>query len=374
MRIGIISKYYKNYNFGGLLQAYAMVKALESRGHHAEQISFAPDERKKYGIVSAGKICAKRLAREMAIRIKSKRFSSPYKRMKHFMKEIPHSKKVCGMKINSLNSQYDVFIAGSDQIWNPAFAYNQYFLKFAGRNRRKIAYAASIGITDLSEEEKSCLSRSVSSMDYISVREYEGKKLLEELLPQKKIAWVLDPVFLLTKEQWEVLDVKESMKLPEHYVALYLMGNVRKNKDLVLQITEELGFEPVIIPFTVSDYEDRKSRYNLGPKEFVTLIKYAEAVFTDSFHAVSFSMILGTDFYCLSRSGIDRKKSMNSRISDLFRMAEIPERWISCYDDYQNLEPVKSFEPIWQRIRECRAESFQYLDSALEGKGQEKGI
>ena len=373
MRVGIITMYYKSYNFGGQLQSYGMYKALKNLGCDARQISFVPDNRKKYGTVRYIKIKYKMILRNLLLQIKSRRLTSINKNMKLFMNSIPHTSLIKAQKLYVLNKEYDGFVAGSDQIWNPAFAYDEYFLNFAENNKRKISYAASIGVTDCGDEEKDYLIKQIERMDYVSVREIGAKNLLNQIMPNKKVSWVLDPTFLLSKEQWSELDVSNKMDLPKHYAAVYLMGNNIDNINLVNKIINEMGIESVIIPFTVSDY-NKNSKNDLGPKEFVTIIKNAEVVFTDSFHATCFSIINGVNFYCLSRNGTSKNKSMNSRIESLFDMFEIQPRWIRTYEDYENLNSEISYDEINEKIYEYQKASLYYLNNALLGKEQTEGI
>ena len=373
MRVAIISKYYKNYNFGGLLQSYAMVKILQGLGCDAYQISFKPNDLKKYGFFKYVNIKLRMAVRSFLIHIKCKKITSFNKNMKLFMNSIPHTSLIKAQKLYVLNKEYDGFVAGSDQIWNPAFAYDEYFLNFAENNKRKISYAASIGVTDCGDEEKDYLIKQIERMDYVSVREIGAKNLLNQIMPNKKVSWVLDPTFLLSKEQWSELDVSNKMDLPKHYAAVYLMGNNIDNINLVNKIINEMGIESVIIPFTVSDY-NKNSKNDLGPKEFVTIIKNAEVVFTDSFHATCFSIINGVNFYCLSRNGTSKNKSMNSRIESLFDMFEIQPRWIRTYEDYENLNSEISYDEINEKIYEYQKASLYYLNNALLGKEQTEGI
>lgn len=367
MKVGIISKYYKNYNYGGLLQAYALVEILKKIGLDAQQISFLPNERKKYGNNRYVVLVLKFAIKSIFLHCKCLRLRSFNKKMIEFMNDIPHSIVVNSENIDKLNSCYDVFIAGSDQIWNPAFSYDEYFLDFVDKSKKKISYAASIGVSDCNEDELLYLKKRINNIDCVSVREYEGKRILDYILPNKKIYWVLDPTFLLNKSDWDTLDVFESMNLPEKYAVVYLMGNNIENKLLVESIIKSLNIDMIVIPFTMSDFIKNKNvRYDLGPKEFVTLIKHAEVVFTDSFHATSFSIINNKNFYCLSRSNSNKEKSMNSRIDSLFQMFAIESRWISSFNDYKLISTDIDYTLVEKKIEESRKSSIEFLKEALD--------
>ena len=367
MRIGIISKYYKNYNYGGLLQSYALVKVLDNLGYEAKQISFKPNDRKKYGVKNYFLLYAKSWVKSGILHFRHIYIKSFNTRMIEFMRSIPHTKSVTENNVYDLNTDFDAFIAGSDQIWNPAFAYNEYFLNFADKSKKKISYAASIGVIDCNQDELEYLKKGIGSFDFISLREYEGKKLVKKILPDRQVEWVLDPTFLLNKSDWSELDVSDSMNLPKRYAVVYLMGNNPNNEQLVRKIIDSLSIEAIVIPFTFSDYmKSKRNLVDLGPKEFVTLIKHATVVFTDSFHATSFSIINEVNFYCLNRSGEVSEKSMNSRIDSLFRLLEIKPRWIRNFDEYESLDRDIDFTVVEKLIEKYRAESLKFLCDALD--------
>ena len=369
MKIGIITKYYKNYNFGGLLQSYALVKKLEEMGHVAYQISFLPNEIKKYGIVTSMKNSIHLIIRNCVIRIKSRNISSLNKKMKKFMLEIKHTPPIKEKNLNRLTASFDIFIAGSDQIWNPAFAYDAYFLDFVDTDKRKISYAASFGIENFSDKEVLYIKNFVSKFDFVSVREKTGYFFLKSIIPNKNIEWVLDPVFLLSKTQW--LEVCDSVCLntPDNYAAVYLMGNNKENETLINNIIETMNLKKIVIPFTIDDFNYKNLiDKDMGPREFLTIIKNANVVFTDSFHATSFSIIFGVNFYCLNRNKNKDVKSMNSRMDALFNMLDIKPRWIENYDDFMSIGSFENFESVNKKISYYRESSVNYLRCAIDRK------
>ncbi|MDO4171034.1 MAG: polysaccharide pyruvyl transferase family protein [Lachnospiraceae bacterium] len=368
MRIAIISKYYKNYNYGGLLQAYALTRILHDMGHDVQQISFLPNEKKKYGIRGYIKIFLRSLGREIVIRLKAKKLIGLNHQMHKFMKEIPHTRKVTEKTISLLNRDYDCFIAGSDQIWNPGFSYDAYFLGFAEKEKIKISYAASMGITMLKPEQKKYFKEKLNYLDAISVREYEAKILLEKEGIDKQIDWVLDPTMLLSSDKWVEMDCYEQMDLPDKYILVYSMAFDLKKEELIANISKKMKLPIVRIPFTVADYStDDKLCTAAGPKEFVTLIRHAEIVLTDSFHATSFSIINHKIFFCMQR---DEKQSMNSRLDSLFRLFEIPPRWVSCMEDVEKVGISIPYKKVDKIMNEYRSISIRFLQVSIEQKGE----
>ncbi|MCD8018650.1 MAG: polysaccharide pyruvyl transferase family protein [Clostridiales bacterium] len=365
MKVAIISKYYKNYNFGGLLQAYALTKTIINFGIDAEQISYKANDTLKYGFVGGIKNNVKLIARDFVIRLISKNLSSPYSSMRKFMEEIPHTIPVTLKSIGMLNNDFDVFVAGSDQIWNPAFAYDEYFLSFVDPHKKRIAYAPSIGVSTLSEDDAEYLKTRAAHFDYISSREKAGVSLLKNIFPEKEIEWVLDPTFLLDRNEWNELDVNEKMLLPDHYALIYLMGNNDMNEKIAREIANTHGLKAITIPFTVNDYrQSSKMLCNLGPREFYTLIKHSNLVLTDSFHGTAFSIINNVPFCCFKRTK-DSSNNMNSRIDSLFEMFDIPPRWISSETAYLDVSQDIDFASVNNRMSTWRTKSLDYLKTAL---------
>ncbi|MGN0601573.1 MAG: polysaccharide pyruvyl transferase family protein [Oscillospiraceae bacterium] len=367
MNIAIISKYYKNYNFGGLLQAYALTRVLNDMGHNAVQISFKPNEKDKYGNKEYAKILFHLLGRELVIRMKSKKILGINQKMIQFMYEIPHTRKVTSSTIGKLNQEFDCFIAGSDQIWNPSFSYDEYFLKFVNDDKLKISYAASIGVSSLDDSQEKYFRNNLKIFDSVSVREFEAKHLLERNSCRNTVEWVLDPTMLLTTEKWLEIDCYEQMNLPKKYILVYSMSFDKEKEKLITQVSNNMGIPIVRIPFTIADYnKSDQICMGAGPREFATLIRHAELILTDSFHATSFSIINHKKFFCMQR---DKNNSMNSRLDSLFRLFEIKPRWISCIEDIENLGIDISYEQVENILNINRKKSFQFLVNALDMKG-----
>ena len=152
-KVGILTLYYENINYGALLQAYALQKTIENLGYLAEQISYAlnsgyPNERLKEQLKPLIDIYRHLKHREWH------RYRDPYEKIIYkFADEIPHSKKVTAKNISSLNKKYDIFVCGSDQIWNPIGWQSILFLDFVNKGKKKIAYAASVARDYLSDNE-----------------------------------------------------------------------------------------------------------------------------------------------------------------------------------------------------------------------------
>lgn len=221
---------------------------------------------------------------------------------------------------NNLNEEYDYFIVGSDQVWNPHYEqyYNEKFLKFADKKKR-ISYAASFGVTDIDNiKTKKIFQNNLIEMKNISVREVAGAKLIEKLIGIK-VEVVVDPTILLSKEEWQKIEMVPEWYNGEKYILTYFLGNpspiiksiAKKNNWKIYNLMDKNDFD----------------LYTSRVEEFVYLIDHAQLVATDSFHACVFSILMNTPFLVVNRQqkGV---ADMISRIDTLMELFGYQDRYI----------------------------------------------
>lgn len=330
MRIGIIT-IHNSPNYGACLQSFALYKYLEQLGHDVEIIDLhRPVAYEDY--VPSKKYIASRVPPK-SNRTKIKAWVTQILGLKHkttrlysetalakfeeFNSVIKLSRPYKGIdELYNNPPVYDLYISGSDQLWNPTQAYclEPYFLTFVPKGQgKKISFATSIGITDLRENEKENFKKWLESYDSISVREKQAQNLLQELMPNKKIEQVADPTFLLSPDYWKKLAVTPKTK---GYILMFTLKHNPTILDYCLKIGNESGLRVVVLgqiqPNCIDDsYEAVK---DAGPKEFLGYIANAEMVITDSFHCTVFSLIMGAkNFYTY----ISPDNNRGSRIIDL---------------------------------------------------------
>lgn len=219
---------------------------------------------------------------------------------------------------NSLGEKYDFFVVGSDQVWNPIFPEfsELFFLTFAPKNKR-IAYAPSFGLEELPEGFQEKFSVWLKGMNHLSVREESGAKIIKKL-SGKNVPVLLDPTMLLTKEDW--LEISHPVKdIPrEPFILTYFLGNLDYKLDKEIKnFAKKQHMKIVRINDMTSKY------YAIGPSEFLTLIKKASLILTDSFHGTVFSMLFEKPFLTYKRIS---KNNMQSRIDTLFSIFNIQSR------------------------------------------------
>lgn len=380
-KIGIITLYHENYNFGGLLQAYALPKALmDYFGIHAEQIDYVPTKRKRpkqrrqanglwenvyqlvyrWGIVFFAFVNKRNLSRRKSM-------------FDRFIDEIPHSGRAYDFDALITDpGAYDILICGGDQIWND---YGEdrnlriFSLQFSSCTK-KIAYAPSMAILEHSDAYDTIMRRGFEAMDAISVREKRSKACLAPLT-SKQIQIVVDPVLLLTENDWD--SFAATRKKGGNYILCYLLGDSIGYRKAAEKFAGTMQLPILTFPH-ISCNVVRKCDlffgdirdFSSGPREFAGLIRDAEFVVTDSFHACVFSMMFQTPFAVFERHEADGREDMNSRIYDFLEEYHL-ERQLVTEDDLLKMDRIPEVDYVyahahWKQRREA---SLEYLKHAL---------
>ncbi len=360
MKIGILTMYYGNISHGGLLQAYALQKTVEEFGHEAKVISY------DYNYIKRS------CFRKIAHKIKKLPYYSlcllhgdcTYRKYEEYMRFIPHSKYYTPETIADVVNEYDIFIVGSDQVWNESYCDDSFYLPFVKEEQRKIAYAASAGKDNLSEKKLMELVDKISTFSAISVRE---KNLQKELCNhmKKTIDFVCDPTLLCGKTFWENHTSETIIK--DRYILLYTLSPNRKIIETISEYAKAVGLPLVTVPnvncnmnYEMTNLGDIQV-WSIGPKEFLRLIKDAEIIITDSFHCSVFSVIFNKEFYCFSRENAGA--SMNCRLITLLNHLGIDNRFvpIEFMANSHESQCRINYQEVNQRIEEFRNYSLGWL-------------
>ena len=218
----------------------------------------------------------------------------------------------------SLNEySFDYYIAGSDQVWNPKFSGRDYeFLSFAPYSKR-LSFAASFGVSDIPNNQRDRYTKLLKEMRIISVRESQGVKIAKELTERNDIILTLDPTLLIERKEWEKLISSTNMEKPEHYIATYFLGDV---PGAVRILSKDLG-----LPLIEMNCKDAPEYYNISPIEFISVIRDADYILTDSFHAMAFSLKFHKEFYVFRRNE-KNQVDMFSRLEDLLNIFQLTNR------------------------------------------------
>ena len=356
-KIGIITHYYKSTNYGGILQSYALCRYLNENGCESKQICY---DSMKYPL----KFRIKHFIAYFYIQLKNIFhpiiFIKILKRKRallSFGRRIPHTDKVFSDKnLSEVNKLFDYFITGSDQVWHPSVINVGYSLSFT--DKPKFSYAASIASDTIPDIKRPYYDRILKSFDSISVRERKAQELLNN-----NAELVLDPVFLLSEEDWNALASKRIVN--DNYIFCYFLGDSKEARDAAIEFSHMNNLKIVHIPYLSNKYRkcDNFGDFpisDVSPCDFLSLIINANYVLTDSFHAISFSFILKKQFFVFKRNS---RSVMGSRISDILYTLNLKNRY---YDNPCDILTNKIDEIDYREKRSAfealKAKSFDYID------------
>jgi len=252
--------------------------------------------------------------------------------------------------------RYDYFVVGSDQVWNPYYTKGSpiYFLGFAPRDRR-FSYAASFGISQIPHEYRELYQRGLLDMEYLSVRENDGSRIIRELTGIDVPVHV-DPTLLLTKEQWLAISKQASNKPKGPYVLTYFLGGIPENhRNQIKNMAKANSLEVI----NLGDIREKET-YRTGPGEFIDYINDCALFCTDSFHGAVFSILLRKPFIVYERTDY----AMFSRLSTLLEKFNLQSRKIEKIDNIEDAFKI-DFSHILTILEAERNKSVDYLRNCL---------
>lgn len=369
-KIGIATITYTKeeaYNYGNVLQNYALSKFLSEFEYEVETIYYnasIPAFTKKMEQMNKKKrITLIQLVDDVLRVVRRKLFKrklaeKKIERNKAFAKFIDRNIRYSThdydfqSDFSELNELYDKIIVGSDQVWNPYYEGSNvfFYLPFLEKNKR-ITYAPSLGVNHIPLEMKEKIGKWLRNFDAITIREKSGQEMLHTEYGILSTV-VCDPVFLLKKEEW--ISLAGERLTSDKYICTYFLGKqMNRTKNYVKRLSKKYGFRIIDI------YSwDNPDSYFAGPKEFLSLIKDAEFVVTDSFHGVAFSIIFDKIIALVDRNSSVTKKEydMSNRIYDLIKIAGLGNRNLDSlmeFDDdvYHNTRTNNNMNDFIQNSR-----------------------
>lgn len=376
-KVGIITHFHGSMNYGGVLQACALCRVLKEMNVESEQIRFTMDYIRKRSLgQTLLKLLNPVLVRNYAeykLRSmwRSKKLGNRSNAFRAFnASHVPSSQQVYNPdSVKQCAERYDGFITGSDQVWNPDAYFAAYFLDFAPPGKPKLSYAASIGQKSLTQEQQDCFRGHLESFTAVSVREQDAVDIVQPLT-RLPVEQVLDPTLLLTKEQWNEISAERLVQ--EGYMFCFFLGYNPQARALAAEYARKHGLKIVTIPHASSLYVaggntwgDRRF-WDASPADFLSLVKHASCVFTDSFHACAFSSIYEKEFFVVHRAG---RAGMSGRIQSLVSMLGCEAHFCDTEDKLklsylESLAPV-DYETSREEFKNLREQSLAYLERNL---------
>lgn len=350
-KIGIITLPGR-FNYGNRLQNYATARVLENMGLKTESLELVRPRFVAQSAIMARKILRRPLPPEETMgRDRLAAFDQFNEKMS--LRTVIRSSAI------SLKGFYDLFVVGSDQVWNPNYMRRKewwYFLEFADRAQR-IALSPSIGLDTLDVEQASVVSRGTSGFDRLSIRESRGAKLIKECSGRDATV-ICDPTLVLSLEEWRAV-ADDRLTPTEPYVFTYLLGGARESIARVLDEATDHGRLPVT---PLSDRQ-KPGEPDAGPAEFISLIDNATHVVTDSFHAAVYSSIMQTPLTIVRREG---GTSMFSRLEGLAETLGIEHKVYGSPDF--DLSRAGDYRGVPEAIERERKKFMDYLEGCLDAQ------
>lgn len=377
-KIALLSVY--NHNYGSILQAYAMQTVLKNAGNQVEILLY-----KKTNLVKQAMRLLYIPLLKATVKMKWKTLYCKFfqratynkvlaGREKAFCKFIQNnmifSEKFIGREalIKGVNN-YDCFVLGSDQVWNPMnLGGDFYTMSFIPDDKIKITYAPSFGVSQIPQTQKKKTKAYLERIDYISVRENDGVRIVKELTG-RDVVQVVDPTILVEKTMWD--NIKGKRIIQDNYILCYFISTNEGYRKFAENLSKKTGLKLVAIPH-VDEYVKADQGFgdivpeNVGPIEFVNLISNASYVCTDSFHGSVFSTLYERPFFTFARYANQGKDSTNSRLYSYLKLIGMENRMYSA--DYQIEEKdliAPTFDTAKKNLEQMRFKSLQYLQDAL---------
>lgn len=368
MRVGIIT-IQKCDNFGADLQAYALGAKLRSMGYDAENIDYLFYKHQRH---LGGR--GERPVLPISIKNKIKEFLFPIvtmlKSLKNRVARAERHRRFdawfnmnvkVGQEYRSVKSlydnppKYDVYMVGSDQVWNPRLYSNikPYFLDFVPQRARCVSYASSFGVSELSGPVFYKYKQWLKKFSHIGLREKKGADIVDAMALNAEVAHVLDPTLLLTANDWEKVAIRPEDAPTCKYLLLYDLIASQETVDLARQWAEQEDWRVV-----------RIGDGAYGPGEFAWLFAHAQSVVTNSFHGTAFAILNHKPFY----SVVPRGMTNASRIESLLDTISLRHRLFQATDVAEiSINDELDWGAVDDRLNDARDKSVGFLRRSVDG-------
>lgn len=383
-KIGIVTVY-TGFNYGSSLQAYASKKYYEKLGFKSEILSYS-NSLIKGRDVRIEKLLIMFLRTFWRPNLLKKTFftykkslgkeitSESKKKFIDFYENYLQPNKITKNEMKSYGKNKNVFavICGSDQIWSATSVYVDpfYYLRYFPREKR-IAYAPSFGKKEVPEYNKKVITKYLNEIDYLSVRELEGRKIVKDLV-NKEVEVLIDPTLLLNKKEWKNIYGKERL-IKEKYILFYFLDIPKEHTiENLKKISQTLNKKIIVIPNLLEEFKiiDKKiESFDVGPLEFLNLVDNAEFICTDSFHGMLFSINFNKPFYVFERNyGVASKQS--GRIISMLEILNLKNYFITENNKIDEIDLNLNWEEINIRLEKQREKSKKYLLNCFQKIGE----
>lgn len=359
MRIGILT-FHDALNCGAVLQAYALQSFLEAQGHDVAFLDYSC--RPKFTVK---RILGKSI-HSTAIKIRNYYNALVYGYGRNYNRVLNiHGKSVKDRHaLTVLNDCFDAFIVGSDQVWNFKNNLNPVYLLDFVKNKKKVAYAVSMGQCEVAEKLFNDLKNHLNTFDFISCREANAVQFLSKLMNDAgQIKQCVDPTLLVNPAVFQNIIEYPSKS---GYIASYILNQVDgKQIDMINSFVRNADLPLINLknPDTCIDLYGAENCI-VSPYEWLGYIKNADYVICGSFHAAVFSLIFNKKFVVIESKNTHLSGG-NQRVRSLLRPLGLEYRCIYIDDIREVINRPIDWKRIEESIQESRRESGSFLINTL---------
>lgn len=346
--------YQRHDNIGAMLQCYALQKTIIKNGCENEIIDYICDAADKPFCITSLRIKGLKKYCTSIIGVISRIPKLPaFNRFRK--KDLILTKKYGKSNISEIGNKYDGYIVGSDNVWNSKLTGldKNYFLDFVKDDRRKVSYAASMGLAEPPVREQESFAVALKKFAIVSTREEAAANNLERITG-RKVFDTCDPTILLTRDEWDKLLVEPKEFF--HYVLAYHMSPSVSFVKFVKDFARAKGLQIVYVPFPYG-FCKCHMKPHIGPYEWLGYIKNADYVITDSFHGSVFCTIY-------ERNLIMKVSQLGERLNNLANKLGIQDRMVKTVEEALALPPM-DYTAIRGRIAAYRMQGHENIKSIL---------
>lgn len=373
MKAGLLT-FHAAHHYGAQLQAYALYRAIARNGVEAEIIDYVRsdtmDAKRLFRPVKSAVDVLANLHTALHVKPLRQRANRFERFVSEQMRLSPRSYRTYA-DLETTPPAYDVYVCGSDQIWNPTIYREQdfdpaFFAAFAPSGR-KIAYAPSFGLPDMPLPHHAALRALIQGFSDLSVREHNGEKILSEVCGREAVT-VLDPTLLLEAEEWQAIAVPTPASEP--YLLCYFISDPAPYATVVQTIAKRLKLRIVSLCGARRTVRGTRSAVlDAGPREFLGLFSQAAFVLTDSFHGTIFSINFSRPFYTFAYTGSGKAK-VSSRLDNILEILGLTARLLTKPAGVipaEGLLPEIAYDKVHLALERERTKSLRWLSEALRG-------
>lgn len=374
-KIGIITYFYF-YNYGTMLQGFATQLLFgKKKGMDAELIDYRFGTKTAPRKIDILKIRLKRIfiyLKEVKRIYLMGKYASLMAHRRAFFDDfvskylnLSPKKYMYENEVAEDAPKYDIYITGSDQTFSPKIGFSPaLFLNFAQKNAIKAAYAPSLGVSSLTEEQAAFIGQELKKYDFLSCRESLGSEMLEKITG-RKVETVLDPTLMIHSDDWAQFSVKPNIK--GKYILCYFLGDRDYYRAYVAQLSRQTGLPVYYIPVSWKDFKKSNNLlWKVGPSEFLGLIANAEYVCTDSFHGTVFSVNFHREVRVFVKHAGNVAGGDNSRLFDILERLGIEKQLITEYTKGGLIEESRiDYSHVDELLYAERKKSMRYVDSIV---------